>query len=120
LRPLFFDQPPNPEKFACQSSEPLARMAPEMCQKILKTAAGNIEFSPPQTPATEAQMPTYRTYFLDADNHIADRRDIEAESDEEAIRTARQWTDGKAIEVWCGPVLVETIKPIPKPKRRRW
>ena len=55
-------------------------------------------------------MATYRAYFLDFENHITERRDLEAESEAEAIKTARQWRDGKAIEVWCGPILIETIK----------
>ena len=61
-------------------------------------------------------MATYRAYFLDFENHITGRRDIEAEDAADAVNTARQWIDGKAIEVWCGPVLVETIKP----KKKRW
>jgi hypothetical protein len=61
-------------------------------------------------------MATYRAYFLDSESHITDRRDIEANEASEAVNTARQWIDGKTIEVWCGPVLVEAIKP----KQKRW
>jgi len=64
--------------------------------------------------AQEAQMPTYRAFFLDRENHITERREIEAESEAEAINTAKQWLDGKAIEIWCGPVLVETLKAVHK------
>ena len=63
-------------------------------------------------------MATYRAYFIDAGNHITERRDIEAESETEAIAAARQWVDGKAIEIWCGPVLIETLKPKSKSRWR--
>jgi hypothetical protein len=59
----------------------------------------------------EAQMATYRAYFLDRENHITERREIEAESEIEAIDTAKQWLNGKVIEIWMGPILVETLLP---------
>ena len=54
-------------------------------------------------------MATYRAYFLDSKDHITNWRDFEADSDIDAVITAQQWRDGKAIEVWCGPILVEII-----------
>ena len=59
-------------------------------------------------------MPTYRAFFLDRENHITERREIEAESEAEAITAAKQWLDGKVIEIWCGPILVETLKAVHK------
>lgn len=59
-------------------------------------------------------MATYRAYFLDSENHITERRDLEAESEAEAMKIASQWRDGKAIEIWCGPFLVNTIQPTHK------
>ena len=55
-------------------------------------------------------MATYRAHFLDSKSHITSRRDFEADSEVEAIETAQQWVDGRVIEIWCGPILVETIK----------
>ena len=64
-------------------------------------------------------MPTYRAYFLDKENHITESREIEAGTETEAIGAARQWLDGKAIEIWMGPILVETLRPIEKSARNR-
>jgi hypothetical protein len=64
----------------------------------------------------EAQLAIYRAYFIKPDNHIQERREIEAPSDEEAVRIAKQWRDGLAIEVWLDEIYIETIKPKPK----RW
>ena len=62
-------------------------------------------------------MQTYRAYLLDSANSILERREIEAETDQEAVTIARQWIDGLAIEVWCGSTLVETIQPVHASKR---
>ena len=70
------------------------------------------------SPALEAQMQTYRMYLLDSANSIIEHREFEAETDQEAVTIARQWTDGLAIEVWCGSTLVETIQPVHAPKSR--
>ena len=35
------------------------------------------------------------------------RCDFEADSDIDAVSTAKQWRDGNAIEVWCGPILID-------------
>ena len=44
---------------------------------------------------------------------------LAAAADLDALKTARQWQNGEAIEVWCGPILVDTIKPTHKPSRLR-
>ena len=61
-------------------------------------------------------MAIYRAYFMNPENHIQERREIEAHSDEEAVRAAKQWLDGLAIEVRLDEIHIETINP--KRKRR--
>ena len=61
-------------------------------------------------------MATYRAYLLDSANSVIERREIEAQTDQEAVQIARQWIDG--LEVWCGSTLVETIQPIHTQKLR--
>lgn len=52
-------------------------------------------------------MPLYRIYFVDADAHITRPPEIiEAASDQDACEKARQFVDGKAIEVWREDLLV--------------
>jgi hypothetical protein len=45
-------------------------------------------------------MPTYRAYLIDDDNRVASFKPIEAETDAEALRAARQFVDGCDVEVW--------------------
>lgn len=46
-------------------------------------------------------MPTYRVYFLDRDAHISRPPEVlEAADDVEAGQQAKQFIDGKDIEVW--------------------
>lgn len=56
-------------------------------------------------------MAIYRAYFINSDDRIQERREIEAHSDEEAVRIAKQWCDGLAIEVWLDEIYIDTIKP---------
>jgi hypothetical protein len=77
----------------------------------LTRVRSDLELLDVPVPAQGAQKPTYRL-FLDNENHITERREIEAESEAEAIAAAREWLDGKAMEIWIGPILVETLKPI--------
>ena len=42
----------------------------------------------------------YRAYFLDDDGRVFAREDIIAENDEEAVLSATQLQNGRAIEVW--------------------
>jgi len=45
-------------------------------------------------------MPTYRAYLIGADNRVSSYRAIDADTDEEALRAARQFVDGCDVEVW--------------------
>ena len=45
-------------------------------------------------------MATYRVLILGPYRHILEAKDIECESDEEAISQARQLIDGHDIELW--------------------
>ena len=45
-------------------------------------------------------MPTYRAYLIDADNRVASCKPVEADTDAEALRVARQLVDGHDVEVW--------------------
>jgi hypothetical protein len=45
-------------------------------------------------------MPTYRAYFIDSDDRVVSFKPIEAEDDNQAMQAARQYIDGKDIEVW--------------------
>lgn len=52
-------------------------------------------------------MPTYRVYFFDEDAHISKPPiNLECADDEEAEQKARQYLDGKAIELWRDGALV--------------
>jgi hypothetical protein len=42
----------------------------------------------------------YRVYLLDDHGHVFAREDIIAENDEEAVLSAAQLQNGRAIEVW--------------------
>jgi hypothetical protein len=48
----------------------------------------------------ETTMPTYRAYLINADNRVASYRPIDAETDAEALRAARQFLDACDVEVW--------------------
>jgi hypothetical protein len=49
-------------------------------------------------------MPTYRVFFLDTQNRVTlPAQDIDATDDQEAIVKARQYIDGRDIELWDGP-----------------
>ena len=45
-------------------------------------------------------MPTYRAYFIDGDDCVESYKPIEAETDAEALKAARQFVDGCDVEVW--------------------
>lgn len=45
-------------------------------------------------------MPTYRAYFIDANNRVASYKPIDADGDAQALEAARQLVDGCDIEVW--------------------
>ena len=45
-------------------------------------------------------MPNYRAYLIDGDNRVASFRPIDADTDAEALKAARQLVDGCDVEVW--------------------
>jgi hypothetical protein len=45
-------------------------------------------------------MPTYRAYLIDADDRVSSYRPIEADTDAEALKAARQFVEGCDVEVW--------------------
>jgi hypothetical protein len=51
-------------------------------------------------PGRERTMPTYRAYLINADNRVASYRPIDADTDAEALKAARQFVDGCEVEVW--------------------
>lgn len=61
--------------------------------------------------ACRPQMLPYRAYFFDTQRHIVDCREFDAGNHQEALDTARQWVDGRSIEIWCGSELVATLLP---------
>ena len=48
----------------------------------------------------ELIMPTYRAYLIDGDDRVASYKSIEAKTDAEALKAARQFVDGCDVEVW--------------------
>ena len=52
-------------------------------------------------------MPQYRIYFTDRDAHISGPPHVvESANDEQATAIARQFIDGKDIELWKGASLI--------------
>lgn len=45
-------------------------------------------------------MPTYRAYLINGDDRVSSYRAIDAETDAEALKAARQFDDGCDVEVW--------------------
>ena len=45
-------------------------------------------------------MPTYRAYLINEDNRVASYKQIDADTDGEALTAARQLADGSDVEVW--------------------
>jgi hypothetical protein len=65
-----------------------------------------------QNPGSEgcAGVPTYRLYYLDLDAHISVPPEvIDAADDNEAALKAKQYLDGKDIEVWRENVRVAKL-----------
>ncbi len=48
----------------------------------------------------EDNMSTYRAYLIDGDDPVASYKPIDAETDAEALKAARQFVDGCDVEVW--------------------
>ncbi len=45
-------------------------------------------------------MPTYRAFLINGDNRVSSYRAIDADTDAEALKAARQFVDGCDVEVW--------------------
>lgn len=45
-------------------------------------------------------MTAYRLYFLSANDHIEDVRILDCGSDQEALESAREFIDGRDLELW--------------------
>ena len=57
-------------------------------------------------------MATYRIYLLDTEGHVVvPARIVECADDQEAVSQARQFVDGKLIEVWRETKLIAKIEP---------
>jgi hypothetical protein len=48
----------------------------------------------------EDAMPLYRAFLVDGENRIVSFKAVDAETDEEALRAAKQYVDGCDVEVW--------------------
>lgn len=56
-------------------------------------------------------LSTYRLFWISGAGRITAAADlIEAMSDEDAIRQARDLAKGRAAEIWCGSRRVATLK----------
>jgi hypothetical protein len=57
-------------------------------------------------------MPHYRLYKLDKSDHIVGLpEEFELDNDQQALATAKQFVDGKALELWSGTRRVARIEP---------
>ena len=45
-------------------------------------------------------MPTYRAYLIDGDDRVSSFRPVDADTDAEALKAARQFVDACDVEVW--------------------
>ena len=45
-------------------------------------------------------MTTYRAYLLNGDNRLSSYRSVDADTDADALKAARQFADGCDVEVW--------------------
>ena len=45
-------------------------------------------------------MPTYRAYLINEDNRVTSYKPVEADSDAEALKVAREFINGCDVEVW--------------------
>jgi hypothetical protein len=50
---------------------------------------------------TEDNMADYRAYLIDQNDRILSAKEIQADSDEEALDVAKQFVEGFDIEIWC-------------------
>jgi hypothetical protein len=45
-------------------------------------------------------MTTYRAYLINGDNRVSSYRAVDADTDADALKAARQFVDGCDVEVW--------------------
>lgn len=58
----------------------------------------------------EQPLATYRLFWINGAGRITAAADlIEAMSDDDAIRQARDLAKGRAVEIWCGARRVATL-----------
>lgn len=61
-------------------------------------------------------MPDYRLYQFDKAGHIVGPpQEFEFSNDQEALAKARQYVDGKAVELWSGARRIIRIEPASEP-----
>jgi hypothetical protein len=48
----------------------------------------------------ERPMPNYRAYLINRENRVSSFRPIDADTDAEALKAARQFVDRSDVEVW--------------------
>jgi hypothetical protein len=58
-------------------------------------------------------MAHYRLYILDEADHILRREEFELPDDQQALTKAKQFVDGKALELWSGAKRIARIEPEP-------
>lgn len=56
-------------------------------------------------------MSFYWVYFFGADDHISHARDIECDSDEDAVARVAEMERSHAVELWTAGRLVRRLKP---------
>lgn len=55
-------------------------------------------------------MQDYRVYILGEDGHVQSRVDLRCGSDAEAIELAKQFVDGRDVELWQLDRKIETFR----------
>jgi hypothetical protein len=61
-------------------------------------------------------MPEYHLYMFDQHGHIMGRKDLKLPDDQQAIAKAKQFVDGRAVELWSGTNLIARIDPQKEPE----
>jgi hypothetical protein len=56
-------------------------------------------------------MPEYRVYLIDRHDHIVGRKEFVLPDNEQAVEKAKQFVDGRAVELWSGSNLIARIPP---------
>jgi hypothetical protein len=56
-------------------------------------------------------MPEYHLYTLDQHGHIKGRKNLDLPDDQQAIATAKESVEDRALELWSGVNLIVRISP---------